>query len=179
MLKKTDIKQIALILVSAIVFMSVFLFLHHTLYYSQETAIFKNTFSLKNNLPDYLNSEKEFSKISSKIKFDTIPFQKIKSVKILPTIKTENADIEILLVISIEYEGKSVLWKSFKLQKQLQALNKWQVLEQVYNFNDFNFNKNYTFKAYIWNKSKSEFTLKNISVEFYDKKIESKNLVFQ
>ena len=178
MFKKIDIKQISIIIILAIVFMSIFFILTKKIYVKKDTAFYTTTFSLKNNKIDTIKQSTIYSSIKSIIKFDTLSFDTLKSIKILPLIKIDTTDTELFLIISIEYNNKSVFWKSYIIQSQIKKLNKWQQIEQIQNFNNFYFDKDYIMKIYFWNKSKSKFFIKNIGLKLYSKPQRSENLIF-
>lgn len=179
MFKKTDIKQVVLILVSALVFISVFFILTNRIYVEKNTAFYTAIFSLEENEIDSITSNIEYSRIKSELKLDTITFDTLKSIIIFPTVKLDTSDTELLLILSIEYNNKSVFWKSYEIQSQVFNLNKWQKLEQVQNFTDFYFDKDYVIKTYFWNKSKSHFQVKDIEIKLYSTEQKNENLIFE
>ena len=148
------------------------------LYQKEETAFNTSIFSLKDSLIDSINTNSEYSKITGLIKLDTISNKEIKSIKVLPTIKIDSSDTEILLVITINYKGKSVFWKSYKIQSQIKKLGEWETISQIQNFEDFYFNNEYIIKTYLWNNTKSKYFLKNISIKLYDEPQTDESLIF-
>ncbi len=168
MLKEVNSKFIITLTASAIVFMILFFIASNKIYTKNEDLVFSKTFTLKNNLVDTINANNEYSSINSFIKLDSIYTDKLESVKILSTVKTETKNIELLLVISVEHNNKSIFWKSYKLQNQIIDTGKWQEIEQIVDLNNKTFEEQYILKTYFWNKSKSSFLIKDISIESYN-----------
>ncbi len=176
--EKTDIKQIVLILISAVVFMSVFFILTKKIYVKKDTAFYTTTFFYKKSKIDSVTYNCEYSHIKSEIKLDTISFDTLKSIVISPTVKLDTSDTELFLILSIDYNNKNVFWKSYRLQSQVFELNKWKKIKQIQNFDNFYFDKNYVVKTYFWNKTKSNFQIKNIELKLYSEPQENYNLIF-
>ena len=178
MFKKTDIKQIVLILVSAIVFMSVFFMLVKQIYVEKDTAFYTTIFSLDDNIIDSITPNIEYSRIKSEFKLDTITFDTLKSIVISPTVKLDTSDTELFLILSVDYNNKNVFWKSYRIQNQVLKLNEFQKLEQIQNFDDFYFDKDYVVKTYFWNNTKSNFQIKDIELKLYSVPQKNENLIF-
>jgi len=166
--EKIDIKQIALILVSAVVFLIMLLSISKQIYTKKDSAFYTSSFFLKDSLVETIKDTTTYSKISAFISLDTVHYKKIRAIEILPIIKIDTSDTQINIVLSIDYNNKSVFWKTYQLQRQLHSVDKWQTLKITENFNKFIFNDKYIIKAYIWNLSKSKFYLKEMIIKFYE-----------
>lgn len=176
--KKTDIKKIAVLLISAIVFMSVFFITNKQLYKPKESLVYSHNFALGNNLIDSINTNVVYSNIQASFKLDTVVFDSISSIKVLPTIKIRSANTELFLILTVEQNDSTIFWKSYKIQKQLKELNTWQLLEITENFRDIIFTEDFYIKTYFWNLSKSEFEIKDITIKLYNKHQEIKPTLF-
>jgi len=167
MFKEADIKQIALILVSAIIFLILLLSISKRLYVQNDSSFYTSGFFLKDSVVETIENNTKYSKINAIISLDTISYKQIKAIEVLPIIKTDTFDTQINVVLSIDYNNKSVFWKTYQLQRQIHSVGKWETLKITENFNEFLFNDKYTIKAYIWNLSESKFYLKEIIVKLY------------
>ena len=177
-MNKVEIKNNLILIATAVVFLLFSYLLYNLFYTSEETPIYSNTFRLENEEHESINSNIEFSKLKAELFFDTLINNEINFIRVKPEIKINNPNTEIQIVISIEYKGKNVYWKSYKLQNQIKAIDTWQELEFVQDIHDFKLIKEHKLKIYFWNSSKSSFLVKNILVEMFENEPDRTNIIF-
>ena len=116
---------------------------------------------------------KDFLNCRFNIDFSDTAFLRHKpvSVRVTALIIPHETDISVPLVFHVKYTDKTILWRSFELQKFLIDTGVINNVSMVFYTYKFKFFPEYKAKFYFWNKDSSDFTVKRLKVEFFEDSI--------
>lgn len=122
--------------------------------------LFKTTIGTEEPFQE-INSINEYSK-GLTIDIDTLEARGNYRIESSGTFKSENSNLSALFVISVEQDGKSLIWSGNPLWWFMNGRGKNNANNHV----DFKMpaNKNMKIKCYFWNQGKQEFMYQNILV---------------